>query len=129
MMSDSEPKKECLVLIAHGSRDERWTLPFVKLAENLKKELGESRVYLAFMELSRPNLPEVSGKIFESGIRNFQLLPLFMSSGNHFVKDLPEEIEKVCAQYPGLKIELLPPIGENPEFFAFIHKIVREYID
>jgi sirohydrochlorin cobaltochelatase len=129
MTDDLEQKKECLVLIAHGSRDERWTIPFVKLAEKLRKDLGEDRVYLAFMELSRPNLPEVSGKIFESGIRDFQLLPLFMSSGNHFVKDLPEEIEKVCSQYPGLKIELLPPIGENPEFFEFIHKIVRGYID
>jgi sirohydrochlorin cobaltochelatase len=129
MMHDSEQKKRCLVLIAHGSRDERWTHPFFKLEENLKTELGENRVYLAFMELSRPNLLDVAGEIMAAGIPGFQLLPLFMSSGNHFAHDLPEQVAKAHLQFPDLEIELLPPVGQNPEFFKFIHKITRGYVD
>jgi sirohydrochlorin cobaltochelatase len=129
MTSDAERTKECLVLIAHGSREERWTLPFLKLAQALKAELGENRVHLAFMEFSRPSLLDVAGDIVGSGILEFQLLPLFMSSGSHFAHDLPEQVEKAHSTFPGLEINLLPPVGQNPEFFEFIHALARGYVD
>ncbi len=129
MSHSMEPNEGCLVLIAHGSRDEQWTYPFLKLVKDLRAELGEKRVHLAFMEHSSPNLLDVAGEIVRAGILKFQLLPLFMSKGNHFAQDLPEQVSQAQLHFPGLEIRLLPPVGQDPEFFQFIHKMARGYFD
>jgi sirohydrochlorin cobaltochelatase len=128
MTHDAESNKNCLVLIAHGSRNANWTAPFEKLVTDLKSEVGENRVYLAYMEHSNPTLFDIAAEIVQAGIYHFRLLPLFMSSGNHLVQDLPQQVEEAQSQFPGLKIMLLPPIGQQPSFFEFLRTIAKAHM-
>jgi hypothetical protein len=50
-----------------------------------------------------------------------------LSRDNHFAFDLPAQVEEAQSQFPGLEIKLLPPLGQYPELFEFIHKIAKRY--
>jgi len=38
--------------------------------------------------------------------------PLFMAQGGHLKNDLPKILDALRAEHPGVKIELLPAIGD-----------------
>ena len=121
-------KKSCLVLIAHGSKNPRWTAPFQKMADDLSKEVGDGKVFLSFMELAAPTLQDVAGQIVKDGGLHFRLLPLFLANGNHLAHDLPAQVDDVKKQFPGLEVEMLPPIGQHPMFATLMRQLARECV-
>ena len=117
--------KCCFILIAHGSKKPEWAAPFRKLTEDLRQELGEDAVYLCFMENTSPTLLEIAPEIMKTSVRKYRLLPLFMAKGAHFFEDIPAEMAKVKAAFPGMESELLEPIGLNPLFFELMGKVIK----
>lgn len=120
--------KSCLILLAHGSRKPSWRKPFKQLLRHLRKECGAGRIYLSFMESTKPSLPDLVCSLVEKGIRYIQILPLFMASGNHMRRDVPEQVRILKKKYPGLNVKILPPIGSHPRFITMMHDLIREYI-
>lgn len=117
-----------IVLIAHGSKAPKWKLPFEELATKLKKDIGENKISLAYLESIPPTLLEVISESVKKGFNNIMVLPLFMSGGGHVDKDIPEKIKEVKKKFPKIKIKQLPPIGENPEMFKLTKKIAASHI-
>lgn len=117
-----------IVLIAHGSKDPKWKLPFEDLATKLKKDIGKNKISLAYLESIPPTLHEVISESVKKGFNNIMILPLFMSCGGHVDKDIPEKIKEAKKKFPKIKIKQLPPIGENPQLFELAKKIVASYI-
>jgi len=115
-----------LILFAHGSRDPRWRAPFLDLLENLRAELGRAGVSLAFMEFAEPTLMDVARDARGEGVEHLRLLPLFLAGGAHVAKDIPEQVAAVEKACPGLKVEVLDPVGEDPRFVELIARIARE---
>jgi sirohydrochlorin cobaltochelatase len=128
MSNELSQKTSCLVFIAHGSRNPQWTAPFRELANDLRKEVGDKSIYLAFMELSQPTLMDLAETIVQDGISHIRLLPLFLSSGNHLAYDLPAQVAAVQQRYPALEMEVLPHVGQHPKFIRFLHNIIKEQI-
>ncbi|MFZ0793083.1 MAG: CbiX/SirB N-terminal domain-containing protein, partial [Candidatus Korobacteraceae bacterium] len=102
----------CLVLMAHGSKNANWLLPFQQLAEGLKKDLGENCVHLCYMEFSSPTLEEMAQQLYTEGDRHVRLLPLFLARGSHLCQDVPAQLAQLKTKFPDLAIDLLSPIGE-----------------
>lgn len=118
----------CLVLLAHGSKNPNWLKPFEKLASDLKREAGEDKVLLCFMENAAPSLPDAARQLLDRGTRRFRVLPLFMAAGNHMHQDIPAQIAEIKEQFPQLEIELLSPIGEHPLFLDLMHRLAQQCI-
>lgn len=118
--------KSCLVLLAHGSRKSGWRAPFEEMLEDLRREAGEKRVYLAYMQLAEPDLSSVVRDLAESGVRAIRILPLLISAGSHADGDIPALAAMLRQKHPGLAIEILPPIGSHPRFRALLQELVRE---
>lgn len=78
------------------------------------------------MESSEPSIPEVVKIVVRKGMTHIRTLPLFLSSGNHMAQDIPEVLEAITKEHPGLKIDLLPPIGQHPRFAALMEQLVLE---
>ena len=117
---------DCLVLLAHGSKDPRWCAPFEKLKHELVDDLGPDRIRLAYLEFVGPTLLEVAGRCVDRKILKVRLLPLFMAAGAHLKTDVPERVDEVRAHYPDLEIQVLPPVGEDPRMARLLKQIVRE---
>jgi sirohydrochlorin cobaltochelatase len=117
--------KPCIILMPHGSKNPQWSEPFCKLTANLRQTLGQEAVYLAFMELSTPDLMDAAREMMRTGTRKGRILPMFMAKGNHFKDDIPEQIARVRSAYPELELELLDPIGLNPVFFELMGNVIQ----
>lgn len=118
----------CLLLMAHGSKNANWLVSFQQLAEGLKKELGENCVQLCYMELASPTLEEMAQQLYAEGARHVRLLPLFLAKGSHLCQDVPAQLAQLKTRFPDLVIDLLPPIGENPQFAESMQSVVKGYI-
>ncbi|MGB8475728.1 MAG: CbiX/SirB N-terminal domain-containing protein [Candidatus Acidiferrum sp.] len=115
------------VLLAHGSKDTRWQLPFKELTTALKERLGADTVRLAYMEFTPPALSDVAEEAIKDGKRELLVLPLFLAAGAHLAEDIPAQVADARTRFPQLQIELLPPIGEHPRVKALFQEIVCEY--
>lgn len=121
-------KNSHIILIAHGSNDFHWRVPFDDLTLRLKKEMGRENISLVYLDSMPPTFLKVISESVNKGFNNFIVLPLFMSRGGHVKKDIPEKIKEVKKKFPKIKIKQLPPIGENPEIFELTKKIAASHI-
>jgi sirohydrochlorin cobaltochelatase len=119
-------KSECLVLLAHGSRDPRWRIPFERIVDAVQGQSGKTKVRLAYMEFIGPTLMDVARECVGQQISHLRVLPLFLSVGAHLATDVPEQVNQAKAQFPQLEIELLSPVGEDPRLGGLIQQIVIE---
>jgi sirohydrochlorin cobaltochelatase len=117
-----------LLLFVHGSKDPRWRAPFERMTAELKKKVGEARVRLVYMEFAKPTLLDVAAEAAHDGVKYLKLLPLFLAGGAHVANDIPEQVGEVIRRHPSLRIEVLPPVGEDPRFAALLLDIAIESI-
>lgn len=112
-----------VVLFAHGSRDPEWARPFESIASRLPKDFV---VRVAYLEQMKPDLGEAIAALAAAGARSVRVVPLFLGTGGHVKKDLPQLVAAAAAHHPGLELVLDRPIGEQPEVIeAIAHAIAK----
>ena len=116
-----------LILFAHGSADPRWRQPFDELADELKAQLGEDAVRLAYLELTPPTLMDVAGEAVRDHRKRLLVLPFFLATGAHCSEDLPAQVAEALLRFPQLEIEVAAPIGEDPRVRQLLRSIACEY--
>ena len=122
-------KIECLVLLAHGSKDPQWRVPFERIVDAVEGQSGKTKVRLAYMEFIGPTLMDVARECVGQQISHLRILPLFLSIGAHLATDVPEQVNQAKAQFPQLEVELLAPVGEDPRLARLIQQIVIETLN
>lgn len=121
----SDPR---LVLLAHGSADSRWRLPFEELTASLAEDLGADKVRLAYMEFAHPTLVDVAQEAEHEGRIHLRVLPLFLAAGGHMREDIPLQVADVQRRFPNVRIELLQPIGEDPRVRRLFREIACNFV-
>lgn len=114
-----------LVLVAHGSRDPAWRASVEGIVRELERDLGPDRVRLAYMDCAPPTLLDVVSQAAEGGVEEFRVLPLFLAPQGHVERDVRPVTEAVQKAWPGLDIELLPPLGQQPEYREALARIAQ----
>lgn len=115
-----------IILLAHGSSDQRWCQTFEKLATPTLESVAGSRI--AYMELAEPSLETIISEGKTDGIDTFTIIPLFLAAGRHLRKDVPGMIEELQATHD-VTITLAPPIGENPQLGHAIRDVVNQELE
>lgn len=110
-----------IILLAHGSSDQRWCETFEALAEPTLNSIEGARI--AYMELAEPSMETVIREGVAHGSTDFIIVPLFLAAGRHLRKDVPAMIKEIEASH-GARIQLAPPIGENP----LLGKAIRDVV-
>ncbi len=128
-MNETLQRNECVVLLAHGSKDPRWRLPFEQTLRFAQGQHGEDRVRLAYMEFVEPTLRDVARTCVENGVLRIRVLPLFLAMGAHLTTDTPRQADEVRAQFPQLGIEVMRPLGEDSRVTGLIQQVVLETIN
>ncbi len=104
-----------LLLFAHGARDPRWSAPFEDVADRIRSAAPALPVELAFLEFMAPTLTEAGAGLVASGCDTVEVVPLFLGTGGHVRKDLPELLDRLRADHPGVRWHLRQTIGELDE--------------
>lgn len=116
-------EQHIVILLAHGSSDPKWCQTFEKLAAPTVAAVPDSIV--AYMELAEPSMESIVAKAVKQGCYQFTVMPLFLAVGRHLRKDVPEMISAMETVH-GVKINLAPPVGENPQLGLAIMEVVEE---
>lgn len=104
-------KSRGLLLLAHGSKDPAWKLPFQNIAANAAIEFP-GRVVLAYLESAHPTVQEALEEMQQAGVSQITIAPLFLAAGHHVRADIPQLLEQARQRYPDWTWSVLPAIGE-----------------
>lgn len=105
--------KTGLILFAHGARAASWAAPFERLRERTARRLPDAEVALAFLELMEPNLLDTAAAMVARGVMQLTVVPVFLGTGGHLLRDLPALADEIRAAHPGLQLRIAGPIGED----------------
>lgn len=104
-----------LVLFAHGARAASWAAPFERLRDLTAARLPGCTVRLAFLELMEPRLPETVSQLVADGVGDVTIVPVFLGQGGHLLRDLPLLAEGLRTDHPGLRLNVVGAVGEDPD--------------
>ena len=110
-----------IILLAHGSSDERWKVPFEELLARVTGEVSADKVSLAYMELCQPSVENVLQTLPEDKL-NIAIYPLFFAQGRHLRKDVPEQLALLNNEHRSLT--LLAPIGHDTEVVSAMQRAI-----
>lgn len=130
MMTPQEPTSTphglAVILFAHGSRDPLWRASIDAVAARLRDLAPTVPTACAFLELMTPTLDEAVDTLVRGGARQLRVLPLFLGVGRHAREDLPALLAAARAQHPGVRIDALPPVGEDPRVIDLLARIALD---
>ena len=115
-----------IVLLAHGSRDERWREPIEAVAARVTALDPQARVVCAYMELAAPDLRTAAAALVASGARVVRVVPLFLGMGKHAREDLPLQVEALRQAWPQVDFQLAGIVGEEPELVDLLARIASK---
>ncbi|MBW8716053.1 CbiX/SirB N-terminal domain-containing protein [Variovorax paradoxus] len=115
-----------IVLLAHGSRDERWREPIEAVAARVTALDPQARVACAYMELAAPDLRTAAAALIASGARRLRVVPLFLGMGKHAREDLPLQVDALRQTWPQVDFQLAGIVGEEPELVDLLARIASK---
>ena len=115
-----------VIVFAHGSRDPLWRKPIEAVAAQVTQTDATALVSCAYLELCEPDLPTAAAHLVAQGAQTLRVLPLFFGIGKHAREDLPLLLAALETAHPGVTIEALPSVGENPRLTALLAQMALE---
>lgn len=101
-----------VILFGHGAREPEWAAPLKSLQSRLKRMRPQAAVELAFLEIMEPDLGTCVDKLAAQGVREINVVPVFLAQGGHLKHDLPLMLDDLRKSHPGIFLSLASPIGE-----------------
>jgi sirohydrochlorin cobaltochelatase len=126
-------EKTANILLAHGSRDPKWQIPFQDMTQAIKQhdEMSSSNpsqeviVELAYMELCEPSLESMCETLFKQGVKLINIYPVFFAAGIHLRVDVPKQLKAIEAEL-GILTKLHPPVGQEKAVQHAITQVILE---
>ena len=102
-----------IVLFGHGARNPEWAKPFHAIRDVLLSRAPQIPVALGFLEAMRPTLDEAIDDLVTQGATQIDIVPIFLSTGSHIAKDLPQLVASAMDRHTGIVIAIAAPAGES----------------
>lgn len=117
---------KAVVVFAHGSRDPLWRGPIEAVARAVQTRAPGTPVRCAYLELCEPSLPAAVADLVTQGATVVRVLPVFFGMGRHAREDLPGLLTDLAAQHPGVQLQVLPTVGEDPRVTHLLAQLALE---
>ncbi len=114
-----------VIVLAHGSKVKSGNEGLFKVVEMLRAMEKWDMVDACFLQLAKPGLSEGVKNIVEKGAKKIVVMPLLLFSGNHVLKDIPNEIENEKRKYPEIQFFYARNLGADER----IAQIAADRID
>ena len=115
-----------IVLFAHGSRDPLWRAPIEAVHAHIAEHQPDLLVRCAYLELCSPDLPQACAELVALGVDHITVVPMFLGTGRHARTDLPELVQALQLNHPGVAFVVQSPVGEDPRMTALMAHIATE---
>ncbi len=105
---------KALIIISHGSRSRDAADAFNQIVQLVREKGYFDQVTGASMEHNKPDIPEAVAQVTAAGAKEIVFAPYFLYEGMHIKEDIPQILNEVFANYPGVTYKLARPIGVEP---------------
>ena len=106
-------KKTGVIVLAHGSKVRTGNEGLFSIVDMLRTMGKWDMVEAGFLQLAKPGLTEVVEDLTGRGAERIVVMPLLLFSGNHVLKDIPEEIDNERKKYPEVEFCYAKNIGAD----------------
>lgn len=98
---DSTQSKRGLLLVGHGTCDQRGLAEFESITAQLAELAPEFHVEPCYLEIAQPDIPTAVRRLLDQGIQQLTVAPLLLFAAGHALRDIPEAVESVVSgQWP-----------------------------
>jgi sirohydrochlorin ferrochelatase len=115
-----------ILVIAHGSRAKETEDTLDVILSLVKSKIPEIVIESAFMEFSDRTVEKGVAALAAKGVTEIKVVPYFLFMGMHLKQDIPEMVEKCAAEYPGMKILMGKPLGNDPRLAEILLDRIRD---
>lgn len=112
-MNNSQCKAGVLI-VSHGSPREEANAFFRRMVGNIASRADGLNIKPAFFSLARPTIEDSMAELVAEGATSIYLMPYFLFNGQHVRSDIPEQTAKCREKYPGVPIEIMPTLQDEP---------------
>lgn len=95
-----------------------------KVADGLRGKYGYEMVEICYMSRLGPHYPETFRRCVAQGAVDIMVIPYFLHDGLHLVLDVPEMMQEVADEFPGVRVVL----GKNLGFDEVLVDLVERRI-
>lgn len=127
--ASADAVKTAVLLIGHGSRAKNANEALFRVAAHFQKVWPHRALEAAFLEISRPSIPEGIDLCVGRGSERIIAIPYFLFKGNHVKTDLPALIEEGREKYADIDIILGPHLGFHPKMIEIVDERVRQVLE
>ena len=103
-----------LLLVAHGSPRPEANEDVRKVAEAVRQRLPDSLVSIGYLDCNTPEISVAVDECVAMGATEVVVVPYFLHSGRHLVRDIPRILEESASQYPAVSITMCDYVGHQP---------------
>ncbi|KLU03601.1 Sirohydrochlorin cobaltochelatase [Rhodopirellula islandica] len=121
-----------ILLIGHGTRDQRGTDEFFELGERLASRLaGRAMVQPCLLEFQSPTIDEGWRRLLDAGAERVTVSPLLLFAAGHAKSDIPDAVESVARQTQTLNriAGYSRPISRQPHMIDLVRERLIESLE
>ena len=121
--------KTGVIVLAHGSKVKSGIEGLFTIVEMLRGMNKWDMVEAGFLQLAKPGLTDVVEDLIARGAERVVIMPLLLFSGNHVLKDIPEEIEQERKKFPEVEFCYAKNIGADERIAQIALDRIEEAIN
>jgi len=121
--------KTGVIVLAHGSKVRTGNEGLYTIVEMLRAMEKWDMVEPGFLQLAKPGLTEVVENLIGRGANRVVVMPLLLFSGNHVLKDIPEEIDNEREKYPEVEFCYAKNIGADERIAMIASDRIEEAVN
>lgn len=103
-----------LLLVAHGSPRPEANADIQHVAAVVRQRMRESPVRIGYLDCNAPDIAAAVDECVADGATEVVVVPYFLHSGRHLLRDVPEILEQSAKKYPAITITMTDYVGRQP---------------
>ena len=117
--------KTAVIILGHGSRRQGAGDPLAGIAGAMRTTGRYAAAEHAFLQYTRPSLADAVISCASLGADRIIIIPFFVQPGTHVTTDIPELVEVLRRQHPGISFSVAGHVGGHPMMVNFVEELVR----
>ncbi|QMV73790.1 CbiX/SirB N-terminal domain-containing protein [Comamonas piscis] len=119
-----------LILLSHGSKDPVWRRNAEHLLAQVQQAQPKAAVACAYLDWCDPPLGPAVAQLLQAHpqLQHITIWPLLFGVGKHASEDIPALVNELAPQYPQLKLQIAPAMGEDARVIQLLAGMAGEYL-
>ena len=105
---------KAILLVAHGSPRPEANDDVRAVAEAVRGRLPRLPVSIGYLDCNAPDIPSAIDSCAGLGATEIVVVPYFLHSGKHLVRDIPAILEECARDHPAVSLTMSDCVGHQP---------------